>query len=387
MLQGGAQNIEGRRPFTPPSIPFVDLSIHNHTILSEWMPLARDLINTSSFIKGLHVDQFESRFAAYNNARHCIGVASGTDALVLALKACDIGAGDEVITVSHSFVATAEAIALVGAKPVFVDITDRHYTMAIDQLRSAITAKTKAILPVHLYGQCVDMDPLLEIAAAHNLFVIEDACQAHGALYKNRRAGSIGDLGCFSFYPTKNLGAFGDGGAVITNNAVFADKMRHLADHGQSSQYCHQHLGTNSRLDNLQAAALRLKLKHLDAWNDERFSLAELYNRLLADIVQTPAIADDNTHVYHLYVIATDLRDLLQTFLKQKGISTMIHYPVPIHAQVAFRPFLSSDGGPRLPNTEAAAGRILSLPLYPGLKPSDVHRICQSIHSFFKAHR
>ena len=225
------------------------------------------------------------------------------------------------------------------------------------------------------------------IAKKHDLIVIEDACQAHEATYKGKKAGSMGDLGCFSFYPTKNLGAFGDGGAVVTNSQLFAEKVRYLADHGQSSRYQHQQLGTNSRLDSLQAAALQLKLGYLDTWNDKRVLLARSYDHLLDGIVRTPVVAEGNAHVYHLYVIATDERDRLRAFLEAKGISTMIHYPIPIHAQPAFRQYQPQRAKERLPCTSAVVNRILSLPLYPGMKTSDVHRICRSIHAFFEARR
>ena len=378
-----ADSIENKFSGTTPSVSFIDLNKQNQDILSEWINNARNLINQNRFIQGPEVSDFENAFAAYNATSGCVGVASGTDALFLALKACGIGKDHEVITVSHSFIATAEAISMTGAKPVFIDIGEDTFTMDVSQLGTSITDKTRAIVPVHLYGQCVDMDPILEFAAKYNLFVIEDACQAHGAMYKQQRAGSIGHLGCFSFYPTKNLGAFGDGGAVISNDRELLTKVRQLADHGQVSRYHHTRIGFNSRLDSLQAAALSIKLRHLDHWNDQRNQLARLYDKLLNDVVQTPQIAPHNRPVYHLYVIQTNHRDALKLYLKEKGIDTMIHYPVPIHGQPAYGPPLDPDSASKLTVTNSVVSRILSLPLYPGMSPQELIYIAGQIRTFF----
>lgn len=363
-------------------IPFVDLSIQNKAIVSKWLDEAANLIDTNCLIKGDPVAEFEKDFAFFNHCYHCVGVASGTDALLLALLACGVGEGDEVITVSHSFVATAEAISMVGAKPVFVDIVDHFFTMDAGQLASAMTQKTKAIIPVHLYGQCADMEPILEFAAANNLYVIEDACQAHGATYRGKYAGSMGDLGCFSFYPTKNLGALGDAGAVITNNPQLADRIRQYADHGQSKRYHHNRKGMNSRLDTLQATALRLKLRKLKEWNHQRRMIAKKYDELLVGTVKTPAVKENNEHVYHLYVIETDRRDKLHDYLLEQGIATMIHYPIPIHKQVAFSKEFLSQNNKALSRTEKSVDRILSLPLYLGIDDAAIGYIADAVSNF-----
>ena len=295
------------------------------------------MLNSSWFILGKNVAAFEKEFAAYLGAKYAIGVSSGTEAIHLTLRACGIQSGDEVITVANTAVPTVCGITSAGVKPVFVDIDPETYNMDPGQIENIISPRTKAILPVHLYGQSADMDPILQIAKKHNLKVIEDACQAHGAEYKGKKAGTLGDAGCFSFYPSKNLGAYGDGGMVVTNNKDIADKLYLLRNYGQKDRYHHYLKGFNSRLDEIQAAVLRVKLKYLDGWNDKRRKLTRLYNSLLRDIVDTPIEKDFAKHIYHLYVIRTKNRDPLQKYLKEKEIGTNIHYPIPIHEQEAYK--------------------------------------------------
>ena len=332
------------------------------------------------YILGEEVKAFEEEFAKYNDIRHGIGVGSGTEALHLALVTCDVGKGDEVITVSHTAVATVSAIELAGAKPVFVDIEPNFYTIDPAKLGAAITQKTKAIIPVHIYGQPADMDPIVEIAERYSLKVIEDCAQAHGAKYNGKRVGSIGDIGCFSFYPTKNLGALGDGGMVVTNNARLAEKAKLLREYGWTERYVSHFAGWNTRLDELQAAILRVKLKYLDEDNSKRVRIAELYNKELevCDII-LPKQRKDSAHVYHLYVIRSERRDTLLTFLKGKGIGALIHYPVPVHLQPAYR---SLHGCDKLPETEKITKEIISLPIYPELSESDIQTTIKTIRGF-----
>lgn len=330
---------------------------------------------------GEHVRAFEQEFAAYCGVQHAIGVANGTDALTLALRGLGIGPGHEVITVSHTFIATVEAIALVGATPVLVDINASDFTMNIEQVEAAITPRTGAILPVHLYGQAADMDRLREIADRHAIPVIEDASQAHGCEYRGRRAGSLGVAGCFSFYVSKNLGACGEAGIVTTNDAALATRIRMLRNHGSTVKYQHDILGTNSRLDELQAVILRVKLRHLDRENDERRRHAALYRHYLDGTgTELPTERGDGKHVYHLFVIRTANRDKLREYLNDHGIETGIHYPIPIHKQKAFERY----GGvvPDLRVTEQVVDEILSLPMYPGLTEEEVAYIGQHVRSF-----
>ncbi len=327
---------------------------------------------------GPNVSKFESDFATYCQVGEAIGVSDGTTALHLALRACGIGDGDEVITVSHTFVATAEAILLAGAHPVFVDIDPVSYLMDVSQIEAKITKRTRAILPVHLYGQCAEMDPICEIAARHKLFVIEDACQAHGATYKGRKAGSLGDIAAFSFYFSKNLGAYGEGGMVTTNNSGLAHKIRMMRDHGSEKRYYHEILGWNGRLDELQAAVLRIKLPYLDGWNDQRRQIATTYDESLSKLeLITPRESADNRHVYHLYVVRSPIREQLRTALADRNIGTGIHYPVPIHLQKAFREY--SDQAGSLPVTERVVAEILSLPIYPELKAEQANQVVEAI--------
>jgi dTDP-4-amino-4,6-dideoxygalactose transaminase len=357
-------------------IPFVDLKAQYASIKDEVAEAIRGVLDSTHFVGGEHLASFERDFAAYCDVRHARGVANGTDALHLALRALGIGNGHEVITTANTFIATAAAIAAAGARPVFVDIDPDTYTIDPARIEPAITGRTKAIIPVHLFGQSADMQPIIEIARRHALSVIEDAAQAHGAEYHGARAGSIGDIGCFSFYPGKNLGAYGDGGCITTNSDMLAERIERLRDHGRITKYEHSVAGFNSRLDTLQAAILQVKLRRLDQWNSNRQRVAALYAEELADAgIGTPSVRAGSTHVYHLYVIESEDRDALQMRLKAAGISTGIHYPIPIHLQPAFA-YLGYGKGD-LRRTEQIAERLLSLPMFPELKPAQVSRVAE----------
>lgn len=361
-------------------IPLVDLRAQYEPLKEEIHDAWDEILSGMRLFLGPNVQAFEGEFANFCDVQHAIGVNDGTNALHLALRALGIGEGDEVITVSHTFIATAEAILLAGAKPVFIDIDPTTYTMDPARIEAAITPRTKAILPVHLYGQMVDMDPILEIARGHNLATIEDACQAHGATYKGRKAGNIGDIGCFSFYFSKNLGAFGEGGMVTTNHPELADRVRMMRDHGSNVRYHHELLGWNARPDELQAAVLRIKLSHLDEWNELRRERAEEYKRLLtgSDMV-LPEVLPGNEHVFHLFVVRTAERDQVRSILQEKGIGTGIHYPVPIHMQKPFLDYAPTPGN--LPVTESIADEIISLPMYPELTNEQVVAVGEAMLS------
>jgi len=362
-------------------IPFGDLRLQYQAIKVELDNAVQSVLDSGWFILGKNVAAFESEFAAYCGAAFAVGVGNGTEALQLALMACGVGPGDEVITAPNSATFTALAITAVGAVPTFVDIHPEAYNIDPQRLEEAIGARTKAIMPVHLYGQPADMDPILDIARRHNLFVIEDAAQAHGALYKGRHVGTLGDVGCFSFYPSKNLGAFGDGGMVVTNNPEIADKVRMLRNGGQKSRYDHQLLGMNSRLDELQAAILRVKLRYLDKWNERRRHIAALYTALLGDsTVEPPVEMPYAKHVYHLYVIRCKERAALQKYLAEQGVETAIHYPTPIHLQKAYR-WLNLGRG-SFPIAEQYAEEVLSLPIYPELTDAKVRQIATYIRDW-----
>lgn len=359
-------------------IPFVDLKSQYRSIKEEVDGAVARVLESGQFVLGDEVEAFEEEFAACCHARYGIAVNSGTSALHLALLAAGIGPGDEVITVSFTFVATVAAVYYAGARPVFVDIEPQSYTMEVGQLERAITERTKAIMPVHLYGQSADMDPILEVARRHHLIVIEDAAQAHGAEYKGRRVGSIGDLGCFSFYPGKNLGAYGEGGMVVTSNPEYARALRMLRDWGQERKYHHTVKGYNYRMEAMQGAILRVKLRHLEAWTESRRARAARYDKLLADCeVQPPIALPDNRHVYHIYAVRAAERNALQQALHGHGIQTGIHYPVPVHLQEAY-----ADSGYRsgdLPCTEQAAGSVLSLPMYAELSDAQIEAVCAAM--------
>jgi dTDP-4-amino-4,6-dideoxygalactose transaminase len=362
-------------------IPFVDLKAQYSGIKQEIDEAMSRVFDRCQFVLGDEGEAFESEFAAYCQAKHAVGVNSGTSALHLALIAAGIKPGDEVITASFTFVATAAAIRYAGATPVFVDVDPRSLTIDASNIEAAITPRTKAIVPVHLYGQCVDMRPLLGIARSHGLIVIEDAAQAHGAEYENRRAGNLGDLACFSFYPGKNLGAYGEGGAVTTNDPAYDKALRVLRDHGQTAKYHHEVIGYNYRLEGIQGAVLRVKLRHLDEWNDARRRLAALYRELLADA--GVGLVEEMSYgkpVYHVFPILTDHRDAMAEHLKKSNIATGIHYPVPVHLQPAFADLGYKAGD--LPITERAARQTLSLPMYPELSKEHVSIVTQSVCGF-----
>jgi dTDP-4-amino-4,6-dideoxygalactose transaminase len=339
----------------------------------------QEVIESSAFAGGHFVTAFENDFAAYGGVPHAVGVGSGTEALWLSLLACGVGPGDEVITVPSTFMATAEAISYCGARPVFVDIDERFYTMDPESLPAALTEKTKAIIPVHLFGQPADMDPMLEFARRHGLYVIEDACQAHGAEYKGRRVGSFGDTGCFSFYPGKNLGAFGEAGAIVTSSTELRDKISILRDHGQVRKYLHSVIGWNCRMDGIQAAVLRVKLRQLDGANRRRREHAAHYDAGLhgLDGIITPARASWGRHVYHIYAVRVTNRDEAVKCLADQGIGTGIHYPVPVHLQEAYQGLGYHRGS--FPIAERCAAEFVSLPIYPELTHAQVEEVIQGV--------
>jgi dTDP-4-amino-4,6-dideoxygalactose transaminase len=348
-------------------IPFLDLKSQYEAIKDDIDQAIQDVLDSCAFAGGRFVEQFEKSFASFCQCAYAVGVGSGTEALWIALISLGIKPGDEVISVPNTFIATAEAISFCGAKPVFVDIDERTYTMDPNLIESAITPRTKAIIPVHIFGHMADMDPIMDIARAHNLFVVEDACQAHGAEYKGRRAGSIGDAGCFSFYPGKNLGAYGEAGAVVTNNKELAENIAKFRDHGQSEKYYHTMVGWNARMDGIQGAILDVKLKRLSGWNDARRKNAAVYDDLLADLngIRIPKESDCVKHVYHVYAIRAQNRDAIMTNLTENEIYCGIHYPLPIHLQKAY-----SELGYKsfnYPVAEKVASELLSLPMYPEL--------------------
>ena len=359
-------------------IPFVDLKSQYASIKPEINAAIQGVLDSCAFTLGPEVAAFEQEFATYCGSKNCIAVNSGTSALHLALLAANIGPGDEVITVPHTFVATVSAIHYAGAKTVFVDIDPRSFTMDPTKLEAAITPKTKAIIPVHLYGQPCDMDPIMEIAKRHNLVVIEDACQAHGAEYKGRRVGSIGDMGCFSFYPGKNLGAYGEGGAVTTDNAEYTRTIRMLRDWGAEKKYHHVLKGYNYRLEGLQGAVLRVKLRHLEAWTKGRQAAAARYDAgLKAAGVATPEVMPYARHVYHIYAIRTPNRQQWMDTLNALGIQTGIHYPTPVHLLPAFADLGYKAG--QFPHSERAGNEVMSLPMFSELTPEQTTEVCRAV--------
>ena len=360
-------------------VPFLDLWSQHLPLMSEFNQAIQEVIESSAFAGGRFVAAFEEEFAAYCNTPYALGVGSGTEALWLSLLACGVGAGDEVITVPSTFMATAEAITYCGARPVFVDVDEYTYTMNPDALKHALTGKTKAIIPVHLFGQPADMDPILEFAREHGLHVVEDACQAHGATYKGKRVGMFGDTACFSFYPGKNLGAFGEAGAIVTSSAELSERLRILRDHGQERKYFHSVIGWNCRMDGIQGAVLRIKLRQLNANNQRRRSHAAHYDAGLREIdgVVTPIQAPDVSHVYHVYAIRVSSRDQVTESLADQGIATGIHYPVPVHLQEAYRHLGYQRG--TFPVAEQCAAEFVSLPIYPELTHSQVEEVIQGL--------
>jgi len=369
------------------TIELVDLKQQYQSLKDQIIPQIEQVLSGMKLFLGENVYQLEEEFAQYCGSRFGIGVGSGTDALYLALSAAGVGPGDEVITVSHTFIATVEAIASTGARPVFVDIDPSTYTMDASQVEAAVTPRTRAIVPVHIYGHPADMSPVLAVARKHSLFVLEDACQAHGSEYRDARVGSLGDAAAFSFYYSKNLGAYGEGGMVVTKDRDVATRVQLLRNHGAKDRYHHSIIGINSRLDEIQAAILRVKLPHLDSWNTMRRTWARHYNQQLAEIehVVTPQEQPYAKHVYHLYVIRVRDRDGLQRWLKAHGVSTGVHYPLPCHVQEACGAYGYQAGS--LPVTEAFADQILSLPMYPELTVDQISYVSQTIRDYFKRSR
>lgn len=362
-------------------VNFVDLKEQYKTIKNDILRAITSVLEDTQFVLGSRVKEFEEKFAAYSQTKYGVGVASGTDAIFLALKSLDIGPGDEVITAANTFMATVLAISYAGATPVLIDNDPVSYNIDPTNIEAAINSKTKAIIPVHLYGQMADMDAIMRIAKKHDLKIIEDACQAHGAEYKGHKAGSIGDMGCFSFYPSKNLGAYGDGGMVMTDDEHLYEKLMMLRDYGQSKKYHHEMKGFNSRLDSMQAAVLLAKLPHLDEWNDKRRRWAKSYNIFLSELdVVTPVEGEGYRHIYHLYVIRTKMRDEMLQYLNSKEIICGIHYPIPVHLQKAYKdlPYKKGD----FPITEKYTQEILSLPMFPELKEEQIRYVVGVIKEF-----
>jgi len=360
-------------------VPFLNLKAQYASIRSEIDQAVQEVLQSTRYAGGPYVEQFEKDFAAFCGRRHAVACGSGTSALKLAMAGLSVGPGDEVITAPNTFIATAEAITACGAKPVFVDVHEHSYNLNATILEEAVTARTRAVIPVHLYGQTADMDAVMHAARSHDLLVIEDACQAHGAEYKGLPAGSIGHAGCFSFYPGKNLGACGEAGAVVTDDPNLAENMRVLRDHGQKSKYYHNIIGWNDRMDGIQAAILTVKLRHLPAWNEARRKHAALYNELFSDIesVITPVELEDNKHVYHIYAIRIQDRGTVGKELARNGIQCGIHYPVPIHLQQAYRHLGHTRGD--FPCAEMCADEVLSLPMFPELTPAQISTVCMAL--------
>lgn len=368
------------------TVPFVDLQAQYRSIKSEVDAAIQRVLDTSAFILGREVEAFERAFAEYVGAEFCVGVSNGTAAIQLALTACGVGAGDEVIVPANTFFATAEAVSTANATPVFVDCDADSCNIDASKIEAAVTPRTRAVLPVHLYGQPADLDAVFEVAERHNLIVVEDAAQAHGARYKGKRTGPLGRAGCFSFYPGKNLGAYGEGGAVVTNDREVARRVRLLRDHGSEQKYRHEIVGYNFRLEGIQGAVLNVKLKHLDRWNELRREHAARYRELLAPHVDAGSLALQNEmpyaeSVYHLFVIQAEARDSLQRFLSSAGVQTGIHYPVPVHLQPAYAPLGHKEGD--FPVAESQARRLLSLPMFAELTERQVKYVADAVGDYF----
>jgi dTDP-4-amino-4,6-dideoxygalactose transaminase len=364
-------------------VPFVDTAAQQGSIAAELSTAIEEVLLSARFVLGPQVGEFERAFAEFIGVRHAVGTSSGLDALRLALTALDIGPGDQVILPANTYIATALAVSAVGARPVLVDCDPRTYQIDVDQIGPAITARTRAVIPVHLTGQAADMDPVLDLAHANGLRVVEDAAQAHGAKYKGRSCGKLGTVGCFSFYPSKNLGACGDGGMVTTSDGDLAERVRRLRNYGEKAKYQHVEKGLNARLDTMQAAVLLVKLRYLARWNEARARHAETYRRLLAGVgdLVFQEIAPFSSHVYHLFVVETAERDALRAHLAGAGIQTGVHYPVPIHLQPAYSDLGHKRGD--YPRTERLAERMLSLPMYPELRPAQIAMVADEVRRFF----
>ncbi len=366
------------------NVQFIDFTEQYKTIKPTIDTGLQKVFEKANFILGQEVKDFENEFAQYCNAKYGVGVNSGTDALYLALAALHIGPGDEVIVPTFTFIATALCVSYTGAKPVFVDVEDETYNIDPDKLKKAITKKTKAIIPVHIYGQPSNMDEIKEIAKKGKIKIVEDAAQAHGAMYKGKKVGSLGDVACFSFYPTKSLGAFGDGGMIVTSDEETFQQAHMLRDYGRSSRYDHKIKGHNSRLDTIQAVVLSAKLKHLDNWNKMRNDVAQQYGQLLKDVkaVKTPVIKKDRTHVFQTYAVRVKNRDKVADKMKEKGISVLIHYPIPLHLQEAYKDLKHKKGD--FPVSEKISDEILSLPMFPHMKKEQVEYVCSSLKDVLK---
>ena len=364
------------------NVPFLDLRAQHQSIRADLDLAFREVMDSCAFAGGPFVEKFENEFAKYCGCTHAVGVASGTDALWLILLALGVGPGDEVITVPNTFIATAEAISLCGARPVFVDVDPVTFTMDPDLLRNSITPRSRAIIPVHLFGQMADMDPILEIAHAKGVPVVEDACQAHGAEYKGRRAGSVGVAGAFSFYPGKNLGACGEAGAIVTNDLQIAEKVKTIRDHGQQKKYVHRLVGWNARMDGIQGAILSVKLKHIGDWNNSRRRHASKYKERLCEVERlvAPIEAHYGLHVYHVYSIQAPERDTLIAELKRHDIYCGIHYPIPVHLQQAYSSLGYKKGS--FPVSESLSASLVSLPMFPELTTSQIDWVAESLKSF-----
>jgi dTDP-4-amino-4,6-dideoxygalactose transaminase len=364
-------------------VPFVDLAAQHITIQAEIGAAIQRVLSECNFVLGPQVEQFELDFASFVGCKHAVGVSNGLDALRLALMAVGIGPGDEVILPANTYIATAFAASSVGARPVLVDCDPQTYNIDVNLIEPAVTPRTKAIIAVHLTGQAADIDPILEVAGRHGLHVIEDAAQSHGTQYKGRSCGSVGSVGCFSFYPSKNLGAYGDGGMVTTNDAELATRMSWLRNYGQTSKHRHTEIGLNARLDTLQAAILSVKLRHLPQWNKARASHAKMYRELLSGVgdLTFQQEAWYSTHVYHLFIVETERRDALREHLEEHEIQTSIHYPIPIHLQRAYADLGYREGD--FPRAERLANRMLSLPMFPELRRDQIERVAGAIREFF----
>ncbi|HUH79963.1 MAG TPA: DegT/DnrJ/EryC1/StrS family aminotransferase [Solirubrobacteraceae bacterium] len=385
MLSGGRT---GREPDTP-QVPFTRLDYADPALFEELLALVRGVAERGAFTLGEPVEGFEREFASYCETEFAVGVSSGTEALALALRALEIGPGDEVIVPSNSFIATAEAVSAVGAAPRLVDVDPDSHLLTAEIVERNLTPRVRCVIPVHLFGATVDLAPIIELAREAGAHVVEDACQAHGAFYRGRRVGSLGAIGCFSFYPTKNLGAWGDAGAVVTSNSELAERVRLLRAHGEKPRYHHRLVGGTARLDTLQAAVLRRKLTRLDSWNDERRRLGQRLRTLLAGAEAAPAGAAvqptrapfaDADHVYHLFVVRSERRDELRDHLNSHGVASAVHYPQPIHLTDAYAPLGLAEG--TLPECERLATRICSLPLFPGMSDAEIERVGESVLSF-----
>ncbi|OGV96270.1 transcriptional regulator [Microgenomates group bacterium RBG_16_45_19] len=364
-------------------VPFLDLKRQYASIEKDIDEAIADVLSHTQFILGPEVKQFEENLAKYCGTRYAVGCASGTDALLLSLRACGVGPGDEVITTTFSFFATAGVISRLGATPIFLDIQPDNYNLDVRQIEKKISKNTKVIMPVHLFGLCADMDEILSLAKKHNLKVIEDAAQAIGSVYKGKKAGTLGDLGCFSFFPSKNLGAYGDAGAVVTNDEESADKVRMLRVHGSRQKYYHEMVGYNSRLDTFQAAILDAKLKYLDQWTKKRREYADYYNRAFAGLpIQLPHDEKDKYHIFHQYTLSVPKRDQFKEYFKQKEIGCDTYYPLPLHQQECYRELAQRNGS--LPVAEKKAGEVVSLPIFPELTQNELNYIAESVTYFFK---